>query len=166
MTFVMQASAPCADVDDAEAHGWPLANTAGAAVSSADVAAASIDVDVNTGNARASVPVLFPLFISARVVGDEATPAGGEEDNTQVELSRPGVMELQAFEVALQALADLAADAEAPGLVAAAAAAGESLSAKVTSFAAKGEPEGLLVEICPLGQQETVASKGEDSTYL
>ena len=166
VTFVMQASAPCADVDDAEAHGWPLANTAGAAVSSADVAAASIDVDVNTGNARASVPVLFPLFISARVVGDEATPAGGEEDNTQVELSRPGVMELQAFEVALQALADLAADAEAPGLVAAAAAAGESLSAKVTSFAAKGEPEGLLVEICPLGQQETVASKGEDSTYL
>ena len=169
VTFVMQASAPCADVDDAETHSWPLVNTAGATVSAAEVAAASIDVDVSTGSAVASIPVLFPLFISARVVVDSgitptAAAAGSEDDNTQVELSRPGILELQAFEVGLRALADLAADGSAPGL-AAAAAAGESLSAKVTSFAAKGEPEDLFVEVCPLPVTPAL-TKSADNAYL
>ena len=169
VTFVMQASAPCADVDDAETHSWPLVNTAGATVSATDVAAASIDVDVGTGSAVASVPVLFPLFISARVVGDDgitptAAAGGGDDDNTQVELSRPSILELQAFEVGLRALADLVADGTAPGLVAAAAA-GESLSAKVTSFAAKGHPEDLLVEVCPLPVTPAL-TKGADDAYL
>jgi hypothetical protein len=168
VTFVMQASAPCADVDDAETHGWALVNTAGVTVAAADVAAACIHVDESSGNATASIPVLFPLFISARVVGDDGImppAAGGDGDSTQVELSRPSIMELQAFEVGLRALADLAAEAAAPGLTAAAAA-GESLSAKVTSFAAKGEPEELLLEVCPLTVTPALTKSAADATYL
>ena len=150
VVFVSTPTAPFADVDDAERWAWPLSDATGKPVSAEDVACASVTVQVATGDAVSSPHVAFPLFMSASTANGDAdgtTTASGEVG--VVELTRPNVLELQAFEVALSALAELAADPSGHAL-SAAAAAGESVSVRVESFGAKGIAEEMIVEVSVL----------------
>lgn len=172
VVFVSTPTAPFADVDDAERWAWPLSDETGKPVSAEDVACASVTVQVATGDAVSSPHVAFPLFMSASTASGDAdgtTATSGE--GGVVELTRPNVLELQAFEVALSALADLAADPSGHAL-SAAAAAGESVSVRVESFGAKGIAEEMMVEVSVLPSASADADAGSgggmggSDTYL
>ena len=142
-TFVDACDCPFGDLDEAEEEGFPIAST-------------------SDGGA------LLPLFIKARLCSPEEQAAEGEAAEAAVELSRPSLLELQAFELALAALARLAENGE---LALATETLGEGsapapLALTVDSLAAKGVAEALLMEVQLLPASEDGEGAADATAYL
>ena len=140
---------PFGDLDSLEAENWPL------------------------GPGDDCLPLFTKVELSA-----PAEPAGGaiaeegadaEASGPQLEVSRPELLELQAFELALSALASLAEGGDLRDEGAAAAPGGAAV--RCTTRAARGKAEEVLVTVerLPPGGGAALAPTEENlppGTYL
>ena len=83
----------------------------------------------------------LPLFTKVEL----AAPAEGNDDGPQLEVSRPELLELQAFELALAALAALAEGGDLSEQGGAAQPGGAAV--RCTTHAARGKAEDVLVTV-------------------
>jgi hypothetical protein len=147
---------PFGDLDSLEAEGWPL------------------------GPGDDNLPLFTKVTLAAEGEGAEASlPAVQEDDaaaeaaaetqEASLEVSRPELLELQAFELALTALAALA-DAGELARPGGAAAAPGGAAVRAGSYAARGAREDVLVtvELLPRGGGAPGAGSAaeEPGTYL
>jgi len=140
---------PFADLDSLEADSWPL----------------------GPGDEN------LPLFTKVELAAPSETPLeregegaeGAEGSDPQLEVSRPELLELQAFELALAALASLADGGDLADGAAAAQPGGAAV--RCATFAARGAAEEVLVTVerLPPGGGTYLAAvdeKLEPGTYL
>jgi hypothetical protein len=135
---------PFGDLDSLEAEGWAL------------------------GPGEDNLPLFTKVCLSEAPQSADGDSADQSADaGPQLELSRPALLELQAFELALLALSALAGSGDLRRPDGAAAQPGGA-GVRAASYAARGQAEEILVgvQILPPGGGVAVAEAEEPGTYL
>jgi hypothetical protein len=128
LVFVGPAEMPFGDLDAVEAEGWPL------------------------GPGDDNLPLFTKVCLAEPgAEGEQQGEAAGAGEGPSLEVSRPELLELQAFELTLAALTALAGSGdlapEGAGAAGSGCAAAGGAAVRVTTHAARGQPEQVLVSV-------------------